>query len=351
MPLLRKNVPACPLHHGALQTPEALNRNQHTLETLAARVDIGSDPAVAGFAAWLRSVRHASALTAENYVRDVGQFAAFFWKPDDAPPFDWALPDAADARHFLHAYARTGAKPASTARKLAALRTFFRWLVMEGTLAHSPFAGVRPPRRSKPLPTLLSEDEVTRLLHAPYEALAAETSADPFRRYTLLRDAALFETLYSTGARVAEIAALTNDRLDLARGGCVVRGKGDKERLCLLGRPALEALGAMRAQARLLWAGTDAPERAVFLNREGEGLTTRSIERFMKRWLAAAGLSADLSPHKLRHSFATHLLTHGADLRAVQELLGHASPATTQVYAHLAPERVAATYHATHPRG
>lgn len=351
MPLLRKNVPACPLHHGALQTPEALNRNQHTLETLAARVDIGSDPAVAGFAAWLRSVRHASALTAENYVRDVGQFAAFFWKPDDAPPFDWALPDAADARHFLHAYARTGAKPASTARKLAALRTFFRWLVMEGALAHSPFAGLRPPRRSKPLPTLLSEDEVTRLLRAPYEALAAETSADPFRRYTLLRDAALFETLYSTGARVAEIAALTNERLDLARGGCVVRGKGDKERLCLLGQPAMEALGAMRAQARLLWAGTDAPERAVFLNREGEGLTTRSIERFMKRWLAAAGLSADLSPHKLRHSFATHLLTHGADLRAVQELLGHASPATTQVYAHLAPERVAATYHATHPRG
>lgn len=328
-----------------------MNRNQHTLETFAARADLGADPVVARFVDWLRVVRHASALTAENYVRDVGQFAAFFWKPSDKPPFDWALPDAADARAFLHAYASTGAKPASTARKLAALRTFFRWQVTEGLLAHSPCAALRPPRRSKPLPTLLSEDEVTRLLRAPYEALAAETSAEPLRRYGLLRDAALFETLYSTGARVAEIAALTNDRLDLARGGCVVRGKGNKERLCLLGRPAVAALEAMRAQARQLWPGTDAPTCAVFLNRDGEGLTTRSIERFMKRWLAAAGLSPDLSPHKLRHSFATHLLSHGADLRAVQELLGHASPATTQVYAHLAPERLAQTYHTAHPRG
>lgn len=328
-----------------------MNRNQHTLETLAARPDIGKDPAVARFVDWLRSVRHASALTEENYLRDLGQFVAFFWKPADAPPFDWALPDAADAKRFLHAYVHTGAKPTSAARKLAALRAFFRWLVVEGTLAHSPFAGLRPPRQSKSLPTLLSEEEVTRLLRAPYEALEADPGDDPLRRYLLLRDIALFETLYSTGARVAEIAALTNDRLDLARGGCVVRGKGDKERLCLLGRPALSALREMRAQACLLWEGTDAPGRAVFLSRFGEGLTARSIERFMKRWLAAAGLSADLSPHKLRHSFATHLLSHGADLRAVQELLGHASPATTQVYAHLAPERVAATYHAAHPRG
>lgn len=328
-----------------------MNRNQHTLETFASRPDIGDDPVVARFADWLRAVRHASAHTVGNYLRDVGQFAAFFWGPTNAPPFDWALPDAADAKRFLHAYARTGAKPSSSARKLAALRAFFRWLVSEGALAHSPFATLRPPRRGKPLPTLLSEDEVARLLQAPHEALKAEDSADPLRRYVLLRDAAIFETLYSTGARVAEIAALTNDRLDLARGGCVVRGKGDKERLCLLGRPAIEALGAMRDQARRLWPGTDAPGCTVFLNRDGERLTTRSIERFMKRWLAFAGLSADLSPHKLRHSFATHLLSHGADLRAVQELLGHASPATTQVYAHLAPERLAQTYHEAHPRG
>ena len=143
--------------------------------------------------------------------------------------------------------------------------------------------------------------------------------------------------------------ALYNKLLDA--GVCRVIGKGDKERLCLLGAPALAALRAMRAQAPLLWPGTDAPDRPVFLNRDGHGLTTRSIERFMKRWLAAAGLSPDLSPHKLRHSFATHLLTHGADLRVVQELLGHASPATTQIYTHLAPERLAETYHAAHPRG
>ena len=332
-----------------------MNRNQHTLPTLPSRPDVADDPAVARFAVSLRELRRASPHTVANYLRDIGQFAAFLWPPSAKPPLDWAAPSRDDAQRFLHAYARTGAKPASTARKLASLRTFYRFLLREEALAVSPFATLRPPRRAKALPILLTEAEVTRLLNAPAEALrqALEAPAppDPHARYLLLRDAALFETLYSTGARIAEIAALTNDRLDLEAGVCRVLGKGAKERLCLLGAPALAALRAMRAQARLLWSRADAPERPVFLNHEGHGLTTRSIERFMKRWLAAAGLSPDLSPHKLRHSFATHLLTHGADLRVVQELLGHASPATTQVYTHLAPERLAETYHAAHPRG
>ena len=332
-----------------------MNRNQHTLPTLPSRPDVADDPAVARFAVSLRELRRASPHTVANYLRDIGQFAAFRWPPSAKPPLDWAAPSRDDAQRFLHAYARTGAKPASTARKLASLRTFYRFLLREEALAVSPFATHRPPRRAKALPILLTEAEVTRLLNAPAEALrqALEAPAppDPLARYLLLRDAALFETLYSTGARIAEIAALTNDRLDLEAGVCRVLGKGAKERLCLLGAPALAALRAMRAQARLLWSRADAPERPVFLNHEGHGLTTRSIERFMKRWLAAAGLSPDLSPHKLRHSFATHLLTHGADLRVVQELLGHASPATTQVYTHLAPERLAETYHAAHPRG
>lgn len=331
-----------------------MNRNQHTLETLATRPDIADDPAVARFAGALRTLRRASAHTVASYLRDIGQFAAFCW-PGAVLPLAWARADRAQAKDFLHAYARTGAKPASTARKLSALRTFYRFLVREGMAAVSPFATLRPPKRGRALPILLTEAEVTRLLNAPAEALRAALSAPtqpaPIEVYLLLRDVALFETLYSTGARIAEVAALTNARVSLAEGTCRVVGKGDKERLCMLGGPAVAAIAAMRAQAGKLWANADAPGRPVFLNRFGGGLATRSIERFMKRWLAAAGLSPDLSPHKIRHSFATHLLGHGADLRVVQELLGHASPATTQIYTHLAPERLAETYHTAHPRG
>ncbi len=331
-------------------------RNQYSLTTFSSRLAVFNDPEVMRFADWLRTVRNASQHTVENYLRDLGQFVAFFWPDQKEPPYNWIMPDRKDAKRFLYAYARTGAKPASTARKLSSLNAFFKFLVMSGVLSHSPISGLRPPRKEKPLPILLTETEVSRLLAAPMEALhlALQTEGETmnaFTRYTYLRDAAIFETLYSTGARVAEIASLTNRFLNLEQGSCIVVGKGNKERLCMLGAPAIRALHAMRDQARLLWHGTTEPHRHVFLNQEGEGLTTRSIERFMKYWLAMAGLSASLSPHKLRHSFATHLLAHGADLRAVQELLGHASPATTQIYTHLAPERVAASYHAAHPRG
>ncbi len=331
-------------------------RNQHSLETFTSRTDILKDPEVARFADWLRTIKHSSELTVENYLRDIGQFVAFYWKASELPPFNWARPDRTDAKRFLYAYARTGAKPTSTARKLSSLNAFFKYLVIQNVLAHSPVSGLRPPRKEKPLPILLTEAEVERLLAAPSEALhdALTTEGDalsPLKHYTLLRDCALFETLYSTGARISEVAHLKNRQLHLEQGTCIVLGKGNKERLCMLGAPAIRAIQAMHDQARLLWPGTSAPERNVFLNCEGVGLTTRSIERFMKYWLVLAGLPATLTPHKLRHSFATHLLSHGADLRAVQELLGHASPATTQIYTHLAPERVAETYHAAHPRG
>ncbi|MBQ9694144.1 MAG: tyrosine-type recombinase/integrase [Kiritimatiellae bacterium] len=332
-----------------------MNRNQHSLTTFSSRPDIADDPAVKRFIAWLRAIRHSSPLTIHNYVRDIGQFVTFYWS-EHALPLPWEKPVRADAKRFLYAYAKTGAKPASTARKLASLRSFYRFLVIENVVKSSPFAALRPPIREKKLPTLLTEDEVVRLLNAPVEALksALETEGaalNPVKHFLLLRDIALFETLYSTGARVAEIAALTNGYLQLNQGSCIVRGKGNKERLCMLGEPAVQAIQAMQAKAVGLWPDAMAPNRPTFLNNTGEGLTTRSIERFMKHWLAFAGLPVTLSPHKLRHSFATHLLTHGADLRAVQELLGHTSPATTQIYTHLSLEHLTETYHQNHPRG
>lgn len=332
-----------------------MNRNQHTLTTFPTHADLLEDPLVQRYVRWLEIVKRCSSHTLRNYLRDLGQFAASCWE-NASPPFPWEEVSREQAKTFLYAYAKTGAKPTSTARKLATLRSFYRFLISEKTLTASPFSGIRAPLREKVLPTLLTEEEVERFLNAPCEALRAEQAAgtstlDPLKHFLLLRDHALFETLYSTGARVSEIATLQNTNVFLEKGYCVVHGKRNKERLCMLGRAAVSAINAMLSQRNHLWKGSDAATRPLFLNYDGDGLTTRSIERFMKQWLLRAGLSANLSPHKLRHSFATHLLTHGADLRSVQELLGHASPSTTQIYTHLSAEHLAETYHKTHPRG
>lgn len=326
--------------------------NQHTLPTWASRHDLLKDPYLAEFVVWLRQLRQLSPHTESNYLRDIGQFVNFFFGEASAPPFDWLLPNRQDAKRFLYAYTVTGVRPASAARKLASLRTFFRFLVLENLRADNPFSGLRRPKGDKPLPRILSETETVRLLDAPLISLRDLPDPTPEKRYVHLRDRAILETLYSTGARVSELVQMVPTDVSLKDGLCRVFGKGRKERLCLLGQPACEAITAMLDSALLLWpAGTEEGKGALFRNLSGGRLTTRSVERSMKHWLAAAGLPDDLSPHKIRHSFATHLLAHGADLRAVQDLLGHASPATTQIYAHLSAEQISASYHQAHPRG
>lgn len=334
---------------------KALNRNQHTLTTFVARRALEKDPAIECFSQWLSTIRHASPHTISNYLRDIGQFITFVW-PKTTSPFPWDKITRAEAKRFIYSYSKTGAKPTSTARKLSSLRTFFKFLTTNGIIDSSPFSSLRPPHKEKVLPTLLTEEEIIRLLNAPQKTLNQECfsegkSLDPLKHFLLLRDSALFESLYSTGARVSEIAMLRNQDVNLENGTCVVKGKGKKERLCLLGEPALLAIREMLKHRILLWKNSDQASAPLFVNHKGQQLTTRSIERFMKHWLMCAGLPPTLSPHKLRHSFATHLLTHGADLRTVQELLGHVSPATTQVYTHLSDEHLAETYHDTHPRG
>jgi integrase/recombinase XerC len=168
--------------------------------------------------------------------------------------------------------------------------------------------------------------------------------------YFALRDRALLETLYSTGARVSEVAAMTQKALDLLAGVVIVRGKGKKERLCPLGNPAARAIRAAMQEADSIWPSAGKQAVPLFRNKRGEPLTPRSIERMMKTMLTEAGLSADFSPHALRHSFATHLLDAGADLRCVQELLGHASLSTTQIYTHVSVERLKKVYQDSHPR-
>lgn len=245
-----------------------------------------------------------------------------------------------------------GARASTVRRKLSSLRAFYTHLVREGIVAANPFAGIRGPKMPKPLPKVLSEEEAARFLRGPLEELEElrrRVVLQPAAEYALLRDSALFETLYSTGCRIAEVTPLVWRQIGFENGSVVVTGKGRKQRLCILGRPSLVALERLRDAAdRVFDAG--GPDCRVFLSAHGRAFTPREAERRMKRWLARAGLPADLTPHKLRHSFATHLLDGGADLRSVQEMLGHASLATTQIYTHVSIGRLRDVYRHAHPR-
>ncbi len=314
-----------------------------------------ADPAVRAFAMYQQGERNASPHTIANYLMDIHQFVSHAWGIEAKPPYPWREPDRFMARAFLVEFQKQGAEPATTARKLASLRSFYRFLVRDDLAATNPFAGLRAPKRARKLPDVLSVADVSRLLDAPVAALAgvernADRPPDPISRYLVLRDAALLEFLYSTGARVAEAAGLTERDVDMLSGVAVVRGKGKKERLCPLGGPACRAMRRMLGHADAVWGGARKDAKPVFRNVRGEPITPRSIERLMKKYLADAGLGHTFSPHALRHSFATHLLDAGADLRSVQELLGHASLSTTQIYTHVSVEHLRRVYQETHPR-
>lgn len=312
------------------------------------------DPWVKRFVSHLLAEKNSSELTSAGYVQDVGQFARFRWGEDAGAPFPWWAAVPEDARAFLMKLAADGARSTTVRRKLSSLRMFFRWLKRESAVEANPFEEMRGPKISKPLPKVLSPGEAARFLGAPEAELAAMAASGrrpaPLDVYGCVRDTAFFESLYSTGCRISEITALTWRQIDFANGSVIVRGKGDKERLCILGAHALKALARLRDTAGSMFEGADAPAAPVFRNVRGGALTSREAERRMKKWLVAAGLPTDLSPHKLRHSFATHLLDAGADLRSVQEMLGHSNLATTQIYTHVSVERLKDEYLSAHPR-
>lgn len=324
-------------------------------EPLPNRCDTARDEHVVRFVLYLRAERNASDHTVSGYVQDIGQFAAFVW-PDAAvkAPFAWQAARRGQARDFLVAFHRNGWSPTTTCRKLASLRSFYRYLEREGHVAANPFAGLRGPRRGRRLPKVLGLTEIEALLAAPLLALSAARArnggaVDRLAEYAALRDTALFEVLYSTGCRISEVAALTWGDIRFEQGTTIVEGKGRKQRLCVLGKPACAALRVLKAQAEALWPVMAQAGAPLFLNTQGGPLTTRSVERQMKKWLRATGLPEEITPHKLRHSFATHLLDAGADLRSVQEMLGHASLSTTQIYTQVSVERLKEEYDKAHP--
>lgn len=314
---------------------------------LAPMMDRVTDEHVAGhieaFLQWLRVEKGYSPHTVSNYQRDLNEFTAL--DRGAGPLTSVSQLDSRRVRAFVYSLHGRN-RSSSVARKLSALRSFFRYLRKNGIIEHDPAAAVAAPKAEGYLPTVLSVDEVFSLLEMP----------GPTDTYAA-RDRAMLELLYSTGMRVAELAALDLQQVDLAEGMVRVRGKGGKERLVPMGNPACEAVSAYLPQREILLraaaekgAGEKASGQALLLNARGGRLTTRSIERLVGMYAERAGIAARVSPHALRHSFATHLLEMGADLRTVQELLGHASLSTTQRYTHLNLDHLTAVYDKAHPR-
>lgn len=294
--------------------------------------------ALSEFLRHLALEKNASAHTVKSYREDLTQALEFFRGRlgDNAQPAQVTTRLLRAYLAWLHeqGYAKT-----TVARRIAAVRSWCRFLCRQGTLSNNPADGLRGPRQDKKLPHFLSVADITRLLEAP----PADTPLG-------LRDRALLETLYSAGLRVSELTGLNLDDVDLPDGLATVRGKGKRERLALLGSAALKAIkvwlkvrdSVLKEQARA--------KPAVFLNKNGGRLTSRSVGRLLEKYLAQAGLDPRTSPHTLRHSFATHLLDRGADIRSVQELLGHRSLSTTQIYTHVTTQRLRESYHKAHPR-
>ena len=229
---------------------------------------------------------------------------------------------------------------ATTARKLATLRSFYKFLVRRGRLNTNPVMLIRTPKQEKRLPKFLEYDQVKRLLEAP-----------PMDTWLGARDRAIMETLYSTGMRVSELVAMNMDDIDFLGEVVHIRGKGKKERITPIGSSALQVIQHyMEFRNKRAANNSNFDSRVLFVNKHGRRLSTRSVRRKMDKYLKMAGLDPAISPHTLRHSFATHMLNNGADLRSVQELLGHQSLSTTQIYTHLTTGRLKEVYEKAHPR-
>lgn len=287
---------------------------------------------VEDFLNYLRAEKSASLHTIKNYAVDLREFSHSVAekKPNDI--------NAMDIRGFLadlksHSYTKS-----SMSRKLACLRSFFKFLSRENILENNPVAGIQTPKREKRLPIFLNCDEVTHLLDAPNKGNWEEK-----------RDKAILETLYSSGLRVSELVGLNHEDVDFFGGLLRVRGKGKKERIVPVGRVAMDAIKDYLSQTKT--KNNDAGfKKPLFMNRLGGRLTDRSIRRMILKYARRIALNKDVSPHTLRHSFATHLLDRGADLRSVQELLGHENLSTTQIYTHVTTRRMKEAYESAHPR-
>ncbi len=344
-------------------------------------------PHIVDFLAYVQQQRNFSEHTLRAYQADLGQFAQFLCLSEDARAGELsakdlpdltganvteaagATPEAAgqkislvelgerllavmptDVRCYLALLRNSEYSKATTARKLAALRSLYKYLLRRGLVATSPVAVIRTPKQDKRLPSCLDEAQMQALLEAPRVLSEQQGQTGPAGRLLALRDLAILETIYSSGLRISELVGLNREDMNIAGGALLVRGKGRKERLVPLGSIASTAVAAYVAQLpRPAQPPRGRSTGPLFVNKLGSRLSARSVRRKLDKYLLMAGIPVHCSPHTLRHSFATHMLNHGADLRSVQELLGHKSISTTQIYTHLTTERLKAVYDKAHP--
>ncbi len=289
-----------------------------------------------GFLRYLDAERNASPHTLANYGREVREFLGFLSRQGIR---GWHEVQRETLRSYLAWLGAQGYARTSVARRVAEVRSFGLYLQREGWVDRHPFLGLHAPKAGRRLPDVLSVPETVALLSQP----DVHTPRG-------LRDRTILEVLYAGGLRVSELVGLDLASVDARRREVRVLGKGDKERVTLLGEPAQRWLIAYLLQARPCLANSRRPNPALFINRRGQRLTARSVQLMLQHYTAMAGLDKRITPHILRHTFATHLLDGGADLRVVQELLGHAQLSTTQVYTHVSRSRVRAVYLRAHPR-
>ncbi len=337
-------------------------------------------PAITGFLTYLDGERHFSGYTSRCYGADLRQFVEWAAKdlgmsPDGQPEIeakayqarveraqrpapanpaasiggttltDRVLDASSDwIRGFLESLSANDYSAATMARKIATLRSFYKWAERRGVAPANPMTAIRTPKQGKRLPKSITLDQIEKLLITP-----------PDGEVLGIRDRAMLETMYSTGIRVSELVDLNVDDLDEQGEAMRVRGKGRRERIVPIGTHALAAIGKYTAMVRVdprfaqLWPNNGAG-KPLFMNKHGGRLSSRSVRRKLDKYLKVAGLDPKISPHTLRHSFATHMLENGADLRSVQEILGHQSLSTTQVYTHLTAQRLKSAYEQAHPR-
>lgn len=294
--------------------------------------------AVDRFLTYLRFERNASDLTIKSYHEDLVALLEYLTESFDRLP-DPQDVTTLDLRSYISGLHEAGYARTSISRRLASTRSFYRFLLREGILESNPAKPLRNPRAVRNLPHFLSTQEIGRLLNAP-------------RRQEVLgrRDHAILETMYSAGLRVSELVQINEGDLDLDEGLVRVQGKGRRERLAPLGSYAVQAIRRWLARRQLADKEPSGLNAPVYVNKFGRRITTRSVARMLEKYLKLTGLDLRTTPHTLRHSFATHLLDRGADIRSVQELLGHKSLVTTQIYTHVSTAGLKAAYEKSHPR-
>lgn len=291
------------------------------------------------FLEYLQVEKNYSELTISCYAKDITLFYEFL-QSKYQQGFQWQQISILDIRSYLAFLNQEHYAKRTVARRISSLRSFFKYLVRENYLEYNPFLKIATPKLDKKLPSFLDELEINELLALPAHNVLG------------LRDQAVLELLYATGCRVSELVGLTLENVDLANRYVLLHGKGNKERIVPLGKISCDALQEYYDKSRKVilnkYAGSE--HNYVFINSRGGILTDRSVRRILEKYINQLALHKKVSPHTIRHTFATHLLDHGADLRAVQELLGHVNLSTTQIYTHVTAERISDVYRHNHPR-